>query len=138
MHMRPKHWHTWTRSIQENSSANIYFLHKLIGYLDGLLAGLVLDEGDAVVEIEVKVLEGTVLDAQRLQGAAVYLRRQIPEEEPPLALEPVLPGGPPVRGARGRGRRPAGPGVAREAGRRPSGAGFAPQVLTNLARKETF
>ena len=108
-------------------------------HLDGLLARLVLDEGDAVVEIEVEVLEGAVLDAERLQGAPVYLWREVPEEKPPLALEAVLPRGPPVRrvaaGAAARcGSRPAGAGgcVAREAGRRPARAGFAPQVLPDL------
>ena len=84
-----------------------------------------------------------MLDAQRLQSATVDLRREVPEEEPPLALEPVLPGGPPVRGANGAagsGRRPTGTGagVTREAGRRSSGAGFAPQVLTDLVSRKHF
>ena len=47
-------------------------------YLYGLLARLVLDEGDLVIEIEVKVLEGTMLEAQRLQGGAVYLGGEVP------------------------------------------------------------
>lgn len=36
-----------------------------------------------MVEVEVEVLEGTVLDAQRLEGAPVDLRRQVPQQEPP-------------------------------------------------------
>ena len=111
-------------------------------HLLGLLAVAVLDERDAVREVEVEVEEGPVLLAEGLQGAAVDLRGQVLEEEPGAGLALA-------RSRRGSARHlpvssvaPAGAGAESVAGRpaggggglllpRHRGAGLAPQVLAH-------
>jgi hypothetical protein len=60
--------------------------------LVGLAAGGVHNQGDAIVEEQVKVLQGSMLDAQGLQSGSIDLRCEVFEQQPGGLVDRVIVG----------------------------------------------
>lgn len=60
--------------------------------LVGLASGGVHDQGDAIVEEQVKVLQGSMLDAQGLQSGSIDLRCEVFEQQPGGLVDRVIIG----------------------------------------------
>lgn len=60
--------------------------------LVGLASGGVHDQGDAIVEEQVKVLQGSMLDAQGLQSGSIDLRCKVFEQQPGGLVDRVIIG----------------------------------------------
>ena len=60
--------------------------------LVGLTAGGVHNQGDAIVEKQVKVLQGSMLDAQGFQSGSINLRCEVFEQQPGGLVDRVIIG----------------------------------------------